>query len=84
MLPDLTATPLFKRFLQSLSLSIFARISFQKVDPQKCGRGPYKGFPLYDSMAYYKMLSMNLENTRTNLNHIPFLDVEASDAKTES
>ena len=35
-------------------------------------------------MAYYKMLSMNLENTRTNLNHIPFFDIEASDAETES
>ena len=34
-------------------------------------------------MAYYKMLLMNLENTRTNLNHIPFLDIEASDAETE-
>tara|TARA_A100001037_G_scaffold303072_1_gene336171 strand:+ start:803 stop:910 length:108 start_codon:yes stop_codon:yes gene_type:complete len=35
-------------------------------------------------MAYYKMLEMNLENPRTNLNHIPYLGTEASDAEAKS
>ena len=35
-------------------------------------------------MAYFNMLSMNLEKARSNLNHIPFLDIEASDAETQN
>ena len=31
-------------------------------------------------MAYFKMLSMNLEKAPSRLNHIPYFGVEASDA----